>query len=644
MLKNFMYKFNPTIENLEKELLGNDFDAESAETIINSHKVNINKIDENGNTLLHKAIMNNKFRASQWLIKNGINVRIENNNGLTPQRLAVEKGNLPLIDALIQHSHTDINQLDDNGRSLLQDAVLMGHIDVAKQLIQNSIDVNNVDKKNRNVSFDALDYGDNNIINEVLLNTEVDLNLTDIYGNTILHNKEVLNNDDLAVKLLKKGADPTIINKDGNNFLTIAALRGGLGEVILDTAIQCGCDLNSTVSNNNSVLMEVMFAFAKISKTEEKRRKDLRNVAKKLMDNGLDVKALNNDGESVLFNIVRNNDIEGCAFLLEHNKDIDINHKNREEETLLSISILQGVHHLDMILLLLEYGADPTITNRANKSVLEILNEIILHVHNIKRIRNRKILRYISSTGNYMFIIKEILSTQNFNFNFLDSTGNPLFFMPFINGDIPTTRLYFKYGLDINANNKNGNNIFYEYVSNIFESGLYDDNFRAYLSFLLINNVDIKTTNELGQNIFSKVALTKECNLKLFRNLVDTTKFDYRSTDNLGRTIVHSCVWSNNIKLLNLIHSISSDIQNIPDNYNMLPITYSALFGHKEMVKEFLKKDAIVRNSQPIPKFLKEKFQPLLKNLSKLTLDCNNKDELVKIEVLKSEVERSLAL
>lgn len=642
MLKKIMCKLNPTIENLEKELLSHRFDKNSADIIMNSEKVNINQLNNYGETLLHICLKNNKLKASKWLIENGINTNIKNKDGITAQRLAVEKGEAYIVDSLIQHTNMDINQVDKNGRSLLQDAVIMGHDKVAKHLIKHSININNVDNNNRNVSFDALAYGDNNMIDELLTDTKIDLNIVDIEGETILHNKNVLNNDELATKLLEKGANPTICDKDGNSFLVYSALRGKAGEAILDTAIRCGCDLNSTVANNNSILMEVMFAFTKISKAEQNRRKGLRNIAKKLLDNGLDIDSINNDGETVLFNTIRANDIESCAFLLENK--VDVNHKNKNHETALSISILKGIHNLDIILLLLEYNANPNIRDNNSKTTLEVLNEIILHVHNIKEIANNEILNHISSTGNYMTIIKEILAITKYNFNFLDSTGNPLFFTPFLNGDIATTKLYLKSGLDINSHNKDGHTVFYEYVINIFDKGVYINEFRDNLTFLLLNKADVKATNKHGQNIFIKIALSKECNLKLFRNLVQVTKFNYFAVDNLGRTIIHSCVWSNNIELLNLVYGVCRDIQNIPDNYNILPITYAALFGHKEIVKEFLRRKSIIRSGKPISKSLKEKFQPLLKNLDNLSIDCHNKDDLRQIEILQSEVKKNMAL
>ncbi|MEA2018193.1 MAG: hypothetical protein U9N59_07070 [Campylobacterota bacterium] len=96
------------------------------------------------------------------------------------------------------------------------------------------------------------------------------------------------------------------------------------------------------------------------------------------------------------------------------------------------IAVAKGIKNLDIIMLLLEHGADPTIANRFNQTTPEVLNEIILHTYNLKKCKNKDYLREIESDGNYMIILKEIISSKVHDFNYLDSQGNPLFFKPFI--------------------------------------------------------------------------------------------------------------------------------------------------------------------------------------------------------------------
>lgn len=134
--------------------------------------------------------------------------------------------------------------------------------------------------------------------------------------------------------------------------------------------------------------------------------------------------------------------------------------------------------------------------------------------------------------------------------------------------------------------------------------------------------------------------LLKNCNLQLFRKLIEVTHYDYKSQDNLGRTIIHACVWSNNIDLLNLIYGVERNIQNIPDQFGLLPITYAALLGNKTMVKEFLRRDALIKSSKKLHSAVISKFQPMLKNLNKLVEEESNKECLRKLVILTEQTKK----
>jgi len=641
MFKKIINKFNPTIENLEKELLSQNFNQSDLESFLTSKKISLDELNSKGETLLHICLRADKNKEAKWLIEKGIDTSIKDNNGVSIAQLVIKKDNKYILDTLIENNKLDLDWSDENGRSLLQDAILEGHEDMVKYLLNKDIDLNHTDRHNRNVAFDAINSGKSKLIEDILSHESINLNMVDKTGKTVLHNQNVLDDDDLAIKLLEKGADPTICDRSGKSFLEVAALRGEAGEAILDTAIRYGCDLNTKVANNNSILMEVMFAFSKIPKAEEIRRQGLKSVAKKLLDNGLDPKAVNNDGENSLFNCVRAGDVEGCAFLLEH--DANVNQKNNKGETALYLAILKGVQNLNIIILLLEYGADPLIRNNDGFSIYEILNDIILHVHNRKILTDKKIIDHIHSAGNYMLILKEILS-KNEDLDIVDSKGDPIFFTPFIYDDKETTKLYLKFGFDINQKNRAGHTLFYEYTLKVFNRGEYFNEFRENLVFLLVNNADVHVKNKEGQNIYMKVALIKECQPQLFRKLIEVTKHNYEDIDNLGRTIIHSCVWSNNIKLLNIVYGVERNIQNIPDRYNILPVTYAALLGNQDMVIEFLRRGAVIRSRKAMTPEAKKKFAPFLKNLDRLTIDVESKDDIQKIEILIDEIKRSFKL
>ena len=638
MLNKLMSKINPTFEGLVKELLSDNFNKKTALDIINSSKVNINQQNHNGDTVLHLCLYNFGFNEAIWLINQNIDTSIKNNDGLTVLRVAVQKGNTEVVDKLIRQSTVDVNEIDSSKRSLMQDAVIYGHKNIVSLLNLYIEDINTLDNNNRNVMFDSIAYGDNELTNQLLENKDIDLNVIDNCGKTILHHPNIENNEELAINLLEKGADPTICDKDGNNFLLKAALKGKHGESILKTAVRLGCNLNTKVSNKNSILMEVMFAFSKISSHESDRRDELKSIAKRLINYGIDTKAINMQNETVLFELVRLCDIEGCAFILEH--EININHQNDDKETALFMAIYKGVKNLDLIILLLQYGADPSLKNKNNQCVVEILNNIVLHTHQKKRLECKKTLNLISSNGNYLILLKEILQGGRSSYEYFDSIGNPLFFMPFLCDHFELTKLYLKIGVDVNIKNKIGNSLFYEYNLMKFEKKEFCNRYRQSLIFLLSNHANILSKNKDNQTVFSKIPLIPNCNLDLFRTLIEVTRYDYTIQDNRGRTIMHSCVWGNNLQLVNLIYGVGKNIQNIADNYNILPITYAALFGNKEMVSIFLKKESQITTGLKIPKIVIKNFKPMFNNLDTLTQKCRDPDLLSKIRILVKTIKQ----
>ena len=163
----------------------------------------------------------------------GVEITTRNKDNISTVRLAIEKGDIIVIDNLVKYADFNINQIDDSGRSLLQDAVILGYNEISKILIEKDIDVNIKDKFNRNVIFDAVNYGSSELIDTILDVENLELNNIDVNGQTVLHQKSVLKDDNLAIKLLKKGADPTICGEDGYNFLTYTALRGDEGKRVL---------------------------------------------------------------------------------------------------------------------------------------------------------------------------------------------------------------------------------------------------------------------------------------------------------------------------------------------------------------------------------------------------------------------------
>ncbi|MDD2698603.1 MAG: ankyrin repeat domain-containing protein [Arcobacteraceae bacterium] len=636
MIQSLFGRFIVTPELFVKELFKKVIDEVALENILSSKKFSINHQNENGETFLHLCILHSKFKSAKWLIEKGnIDVTIKDYLGQEPIVIAIKKNNHLIVELILKAKQIDINQVDIDGRSLLQNAVLSGNEEIANELIHNFIDVNIVDKNNRNVMFDAIAYGSDQIINK-LLTTDINLNQQDKDGETILHKQETLQNEELCVKLLEKGANPTICDKEGKNFLFHIATRGIEGGRLLDIAIQHGSNINAKVRNNNTILMETMLAFYNIPLHEKERRLSLLKMAENLVLKGIDINAINNDGESGLFDAIRNNDYNICAFFI--NKRVNLNIQNKNYQTPMLLAVLSGIKSIDIILLLLKNGANPSIKNDDGKDLLEILNELILYTHEFRELEDKSLEMYAKKENQFFVVLKEILKNSNYNLQNLNSKGQPLFFAPMLDGYYDLFKLYITNKFDINALDSNNLNIFYLYVYAVFSLNTFFDAFRPNLIGMLGYGADINLVDAEGRTVISKI-MKHNTNAKLFEILIEVARFKYEARDKQGRTLCHHAVLNKNLEIVKMIYVKNHDVLNISDGYGILPITYAALLGSFDIVEELLRYGTIyIKSNKSIPVAVRIKFATMVKNIDTLKTKTTDKDLLRKVGILTDQI------
>jgi len=469
MLKKFFKKeFNNT--TYLQELLQDSPNEDWLENGLSDEMVDINFRDKKGNTFVMQCIKVNKTKSALWLIDHKIDLTIQNSEGKSALFFAIEKKNRHIIKKILDSNIINLEQRDLDGRTILQNIVMLGHNQMAKILISFGANINNIDSNNRNLLYDALSYGDQGFIQYLLQLDQLELNLLDEEGNSIMHHVQVTKDDDIAKKLLIAGADPTLKNTKGESFLLSTALRGDEeAEDLIDIALENGANVNSNTSRNNTILMEIIAISSKLPVEEKDRRDSLLRTSRKMLNHGGNINAIEKNNETGLFNAIRLCDYDLISFLLAGG--IDPNVINDSGDTVLNIIIYEGVKELDIILLLIEYNANPNIRNKDGKTIYELLNMFVLHILGTKRIKDKQILKKINSNGQYIRIIKEFLANEENpeNLNYLDSSGEPLFFKPLLYGHFPLFKLYITNGLDINTINKAKYSIFYVYVLKVFE-------------------------------------------------------------------------------------------------------------------------------------------------------------------------------
>ncbi|MEN8222840.1 MAG: ankyrin repeat domain-containing protein [Acidobacteriota bacterium] len=161
--------------------------------------------DENGWTMLHRAVWRGKKEMIDLLIAEGISPDSKSSTGITPLHNAASQGNIEAITSLLKHG-ADPNCIDNKGNTPLSKAVASGHTKITAILLKHKAGPNGK-LKFLGVSplhiAAAKGYGK---IGTMLLKSGADHKALDDSGNTPLFHACRYKNKMMAKALLKAGA------------------------------------------------------------------------------------------------------------------------------------------------------------------------------------------------------------------------------------------------------------------------------------------------------------------------------------------------------------------------------------------------------------------------------------------------------
>lgn len=121
----------------------------------------VNKIDEDGNTLLHYACMYSKFYALvAKCLELKFDINLQNKNGKTPMHLACSHNYKKIINELLINN-VDLNLLDEFGNSPLFYISRDNNIKLIKKLIKNGANYNILNNENQSILEYVIDRNRN---------------------------------------------------------------------------------------------------------------------------------------------------------------------------------------------------------------------------------------------------------------------------------------------------------------------------------------------------------------------------------------------------------------------------------------------------------------------------------------------------
>ena len=291
---------------------------------------NPNTVDHEGKTALHHCCANGHYKVVNLLLNHNANIHLCDNNGKTPLLLAYLEEHFKIVKNII-NNHTVI---DSTCEVILQLACINGQIDLVELLIDKNVDINVSDVYGDTPLILAYKSKKFNIL-KLLIERGADSDVSNESGNTVMHLACFDGNTYIVKLLLETNTNFNVYQSSGLTPLTLACQQGHLG--IVELLITKGTHFDVEIK---TALMEA-------------RENEHYPVVKHLLCNNADPNIVSNDGKTALHYSCSNGHYNIVALLLDHNADPN---PNGTGETPLIIAFRKRDYKI--MKLLLEKGAD----------------------------------------------------------------------------------------------------------------------------------------------------------------------------------------------------------------------------------------------------------------------------------------------
>lgn len=219
-------------------------------------KIDINTVDDEGKTILHYAVINNKLQDIEKLINVGADMTIVDNNKQTAFHIAVKEENFHAMKKFIDHG-VDVDFPDD-GNPPIYLATRTGEPFLIDFLINAGADVNAVCEKNGCTSlFKISGTLDDNKVYEMLIGAGADIHVQNKKGETPLHRAVWYGEKKLAEILIALNADVNVCSNTKGTPLHYAVICGQVN--VIKLLLNVGADLTVINKEGRTPLQEAKF-------------------------------------------------------------------------------------------------------------------------------------------------------------------------------------------------------------------------------------------------------------------------------------------------------------------------------------------------------------------------------------------------
>jgi ankyrin repeat protein len=181
--------------------------------IANIDKVDLNKTNNFGKTLLIVAIENEKYEVAKKILELKSDLNVAANNGKTALMAAIEKGQYNIVSSIIANG-ADIDIKNNRDNYALNMAIEFREFEIAELLVNSGANLNNKINNGETILIKAVKDGNSELVKAIIEKDKKSINVKDDKGNTPLIHASMRRKSDVYEILVSAGAD----SKAKNNF------------------------------------------------------------------------------------------------------------------------------------------------------------------------------------------------------------------------------------------------------------------------------------------------------------------------------------------------------------------------------------------------------------------------------------------